>query len=101
MRGLAKKLGAGAAARAGLAILATAGWIAGAQIAGAQTPDPRLSFDAAGFPARRAASEQSGKRRGLGIGCYIEAAGIGPSARLGKLGAVNDGHSCAFFAGSD
>ncbi len=38
------------------------------------------------FPARRAASEARGKRRGLGIGCYIEAAGIGPSARLGKLG---------------
>lgn len=43
-------------------------------------------IDAKGFPTRRAASEAAGKRRGLGIGCYIEAAGIGPSARLGKLG---------------
>ncbi len=38
------------------------------------------------FDARRAASEAKGKKRGLGIGCYIEAAGIGPSARLGRLG---------------
>ncbi len=43
-------------------------------------------IDAAGFPARRAASAERGRQRGLGIGCYIEAAGIGPSARLGKLG---------------
>ena len=44
-------------------------------------------IDADHFPARKAASEARGRRRGLGIGCYIEAAGIGPSARLGKLGA--------------
>ncbi len=43
-------------------------------------------IDADGFPARRAAAAAEGKRRGLGIGCYIEAAGIGPSARLGQLG---------------
>ncbi len=43
-------------------------------------------IDAAGFEARREASRAEGKLRGLGIGCYIEAAGIGPSARLGKLG---------------
>ena len=45
-----------------------------------------LQIDAPGFAARRAVSEGEGKRRGLGIGCYIEAAGIGPSARLGQLG---------------
>lgn len=44
-------------------------------------------IDADNFTDRRHASEQRGLRRGLGIGCYIEAAGIGPSARLGKLGA--------------
>lgn len=38
------------------------------------------------FPERKAEAESRGKKRGLGIGCYIEAAGIGPSARLGKLG---------------
>ena len=38
------------------------------------------------FDERKAASAQAGKLRGLGIGCYIEAAGIGPSARMGKLG---------------
>jgi len=43
-------------------------------------------IDADGFEARKAASEKIGKRRGLGIGCYIESAGIGPSAKLGKLG---------------
>ena len=43
-------------------------------------------IDVAGFDARRAQSETAGKKRGLGIGCYIEAAGIGPSARMGKLG---------------
>jgi carbon-monoxide dehydrogenase large subunit len=43
-------------------------------------------IDRDGFPARRAASEEQGKLRGLGIGAYIEAAGIGPSAKLGKLG---------------
>ncbi|MEM6999253.1 MAG: xanthine dehydrogenase family protein molybdopterin-binding subunit [Pseudomonadota bacterium] len=43
-------------------------------------------IDADGFPARRTKSATNGKKRGLGIGCYIEAAGIGPSARMGKLG---------------
>jgi aerobic carbon-monoxide dehydrogenase large subunit len=38
------------------------------------------------FDQRRVASAAKGKKRGLGIGCYIEAAGIGPSARLGRLG---------------
>ena len=39
-----------------------------------------------GFTGRKAESAARGMRRGLGIGCYIESAGIGPSARLGKLG---------------
>ena len=43
-------------------------------------------IDADGFAARKQAAAARGKLRGLGIGCYIEAAGIGPSARLGKLG---------------
>jgi carbon-monoxide dehydrogenase large subunit len=43
--------------------------------------------DAKGFAARKADAAQRGHFRGLGIGCYIEAAGIGPSAKLAKLGA--------------
>ncbi|MBM4205962.1 MAG: xanthine dehydrogenase family protein molybdopterin-binding subunit [Gammaproteobacteria bacterium] len=43
--------------------------------------------DAKGFPARKTRAEGCGHYRGLGIGCYIEAAGIGPSAKLAKLGA--------------
>ena len=49
--------------------------------------DKALSLiDIEGFEARRQGSESRGKKRGLGIGCYIEAAGIGPSAKMGKLG---------------
>jgi carbon-monoxide dehydrogenase large subunit len=43
--------------------------------------------DVAGFPARKAASEAKGKRRGLGYSCYIEACGIAPSNIAGALGA--------------
>ena len=43
--------------------------------------------DVAGFPARKAASEAKGKKRGLGYSCYIEACGIAPSAAVGSLGA--------------
>jgi carbon-monoxide dehydrogenase large subunit len=39
------------------------------------------------FPARRAASEAKGKRRGIGFSTYIEACGIAPSAAVGSLGA--------------
>lgn len=42
--------------------------------------------DADGFAARKAQSAAAGKLRGFGIAPYIEAAGIGPSAKLGKLG---------------
>ena len=38
------------------------------------------------FEQRKLESVQQGKLRGIGIGCYIEAAGIGPSARMGQLG---------------
>ncbi len=43
--------------------------------------------DAAGFGARRAASEAVGLRRGLGYSCYIEACGLAPSNIAGALGA--------------
>ncbi|WP_310463595.1 xanthine dehydrogenase family protein molybdopterin-binding subunit [Sphaerotilus sp.] len=43
--------------------------------------------DVAGFPARKAASEAAGKRRGLGYSCYIEACGLAPSNIAGALGA--------------
>lgn len=38
------------------------------------------------FTQRKAASEQAGMLRGIGISTWIEAAGIGPSKRLGELG---------------
>jgi carbon-monoxide dehydrogenase large subunit len=37
--------------------------------------------DWAGFPARRAASEARGKRRGIGLAYYLEATGGGPTER--------------------
>ncbi len=43
--------------------------------------------DYAGFPARRAASEAAGRRRGLGFACYIEACGLAPSQLAIQLGA--------------
>ncbi len=43
-------------------------------------------INADGFAARKADAAARGRLRGLGIGCYIEAAGIGPSARMGQLG---------------
>ena len=43
--------------------------------------------DLAGFAGRKAESEANGKRRGLGINCYIEACGIAPSNLVGQLGA--------------
>lgn len=38
------------------------------------------------FEARKAGSIKDGKLRGIGISTWIEAAGIGPSKRLGELG---------------
>jgi carbon-monoxide dehydrogenase large subunit len=43
--------------------------------------------DVAGFAARRDASKQNGKLRGLGYSCYIEACGLAPSRLAGALGA--------------
>ncbi|UUP18039.1 xanthine dehydrogenase family protein molybdopterin-binding subunit [Nitratireductor thuwali] len=40
-----------------------------------------------GFPARRAEAEKRGRKRGIGMSCYIEACGIAPSAAVGSLGA--------------
>ncbi len=40
--------------------------------------DALKEADAAGFPARRARSEAKGKRRGLGVGCFLEIAGGQP-----------------------
>ncbi|MGV2293516.1 xanthine dehydrogenase family protein molybdopterin-binding subunit [Trinickia sp. YCB016] len=43
--------------------------------------------DTKGFAARRDASKQNGKLRGLGYSCYIEACGLAPSNIAGALGA--------------
>ncbi len=43
--------------------------------------------DVAGFPARRAASEAKGLKRGIGYSTYIEACGLAPSNIAGALGA--------------
>jgi aerobic carbon-monoxide dehydrogenase large subunit len=43
--------------------------------------------DVSGFAARREASKQRGKLRGLGYSCYIEACGLAPSKVAGALGA--------------
>ena len=44
-------------------------------------------IDYAGFPARREAAAAAGKRRGLGLSCYIEACGLAPSQLAIQLGA--------------
>ena len=43
--------------------------------------------DYANFESRRASSEDSGKRRGIGFSCYIEACGLAPSQVALSLGA--------------
>ncbi|MBB4302035.1 carbon-monoxide dehydrogenase large subunit [Rhodobium orientis] len=40
-----------------------------------------------GFADRRAEAESRGKKRGIGMSCYIEACGIAPSQAVGSLGA--------------
>lgn len=47
----------------------------------------RNAIDYDGFPARKAASEAAGMKRGIGMACYIEACGIAPSQAVGSLGA--------------
>jgi len=50
--------------------------------------DKALShIDYAGFGARKAASEANGKKRGIGLSCYIEACGLAPSQVALSLGA--------------
>lgn len=43
--------------------------------------------DYKGFAKRKAEAEKRGKKRGIGLSCYIEACGIAPSAAVGSLGA--------------
>ena len=43
--------------------------------------------DYKGFAKRREEAEKRGKKRGIGLSCYIEACGIAPSAAVGSLGA--------------
>ncbi|MCF6321077.1 MAG: xanthine dehydrogenase family protein molybdopterin-binding subunit [Rhizobiaceae bacterium] len=43
--------------------------------------------DYSGFEARRTEAASRGKKRGIGMSCYIEACGIAPSAAVGSLGA--------------
>ncbi|NOJ39203.1 xanthine dehydrogenase family protein molybdopterin-binding subunit [Bradyrhizobium australiense] len=43
--------------------------------------------DAAGFGARKIASERAGRFRGLGFSTYVEACGLAPSRFAGRLGA--------------
>ena len=45
------------------------------------------AVDYAGFQARRAEAEARGKRRGIGLSCYIEACGLAPSQLAAQLGA--------------
>lgn len=44
-------------------------------------------IDYAGFPERRATAAANGKRRGIGLACYIEACGLAPSQLAIQLGA--------------
>jgi aerobic carbon-monoxide dehydrogenase large subunit len=68
-------------------------------------------IDYAGFPQRRAAAAKRGKRRGIGLACYIEACGLAPSKLAIALGAgvglyesgeirVNPTGSATVFTGS-
>ena len=43
-------------------------------------------IDYAGFSARKQASAERGKLRGIGLSCWIEACGLAPSAVVGLLG---------------
>ncbi|HEV7157827.1 MAG TPA: xanthine dehydrogenase family protein molybdopterin-binding subunit [Caulobacteraceae bacterium] len=67
--------------------------------------------DYAGFPQRRRAAEARGRRRGIGLSCYIEACGLAPSKLAIQLGAgvglyesgavrVNPTGSVTVFTGS-
>jgi carbon-monoxide dehydrogenase large subunit len=67
--------------------------------------------DYAGFPARQQVAASLGKRRGIGLACYIEACGLAPSQLAIQLGAgvglyesgevrVNPTGSVTVFTGS-
>ncbi|MEL7480781.1 MAG: molybdopterin-dependent oxidoreductase [Pseudomonadota bacterium] len=43
--------------------------------------------DYEGFEARKAEAAKEGRLRGIGLSCYVEACGIGPSALAGLIGA--------------
>ncbi|BBE35658.1 xanthine dehydrogenase family protein molybdopterin-binding subunit [Sphingosinicella microcystinivorans] len=52
-----------------------------------KTLDAALELaDYSGFEARKAESADRGKLRGIGVSAYVEACGIGPSAKLAALG---------------
>ena len=54
---------------------------------GASLDNALSASDYAGFAARKAEAASRGKKRGIGLSCYIEACGIAPSAAVGSLGA--------------
>jgi carbon-monoxide dehydrogenase large subunit len=43
--------------------------------------------DYSGMPERREAAERRGRRRGIGIACFVESSGVAPSGFAGMLGA--------------
>ncbi len=45
------------------------------------------AIDYDGFPERKAEAEKRGRKRGIGMSCYIEACGLAPSQAVGSLGA--------------
>jgi carbon-monoxide dehydrogenase large subunit len=54
---------------------------------GASLDKALVHADYANFAKRREASEQRGRRRGIGFSCYIEACGLAPSQLAIQLGA--------------
>ena len=54
---------------------------------GATLDDALKIADYDGFESRRQEAQARGRRRGIGIACYIEACGIAPSQVAGALGA--------------
>ncbi len=54
---------------------------------GASLDNALSASDYAGFATRKAEAASRGKKRGIGLSCYIEACGIAPSAAVGSLGA--------------
>src|SRR3981081_2269856 len=54
---------------------------------GASLDSAMKAIDYAGFPARKDKAKKEGKRRGIGLSCYIEACGIAPARKVGRLGA--------------